>query len=101
VAGEVLDEYGMYMTYGEAVNSDEMSSMRYLPEGLVEGCRLKRAIPKDGVLTYDDVELPAGRLADRLRAEQYWHFRGDQWLENHLSAAGKAVEVAGGAAAYG
>src|SRR5438477_1732810 len=36
--GEVLDEYGMYMTYGEAVNSDEMSSNRYLPEGLVEGC---------------------------------------------------------------
>ena len=48
-AGEVLDEYGMYMTYGEAVNADEMSAKRYLPEGLVEGCRLKRAIPKDQV----------------------------------------------------
>ena len=23
-AGEVLDDYGMYMTYGEAVNADEM-----------------------------------------------------------------------------
>ena len=30
----------MYMTYGEAVNTDEMSEKRYLPEGLVEGCRL-------------------------------------------------------------
>lgn len=80
-AGECLDSYGMYMTYGEAVNSDEMSSRRLLPEGLVEGCRLLRDIPKDGVLTYDDVELPAGRLADRLRAEQYRHFRNESWLD--------------------
>src|SRR5215216_5985538 len=35
-AGEVLDDYGMYMTYGEAVNADEMCAGRYLPEGLVE-----------------------------------------------------------------
>ena len=30
-----------------------------------------RDIGQDEVLTYDDVELPPGRLADRLRAEQY------------------------------
>ena len=46
-AGEVLDEYGMYMTYGEAVNVDEMSAGRYLPEGLVEGCRMLRDVAKD------------------------------------------------------
>jgi predicted homoserine dehydrogenase-like protein len=84
IAGEVLDEYGMYMTYGEAVNAEEMSSKRYLPEGLVEGCRLKNSIAKDQVLTYDDVELPKGRLADKLRAEQYRHFRGETWLEEYL-----------------
>ena len=83
-AGETLDEYGMYTTYGEAVNTEEMSDKRYLPEGLVDGCKLKRAIAKDQVLTYDDVELPVGRLADRLRAEQYRHFRGITWLEEHL-----------------
>jgi predicted homoserine dehydrogenase-like protein len=85
-AGEVLDEYGMYMTYGEATNADEMSAGRYLPEGLVEGCRLLRDVPQDQVLTYDDVELPADRLADRLRAEQYRHFRGETWLEERLEA---------------
>ncbi len=68
--GEVLDDYGHYMTYGEAVNSPEMRRGRYLPEGLVEGCRLTRPIEKDAVLTYDDVELPADRLADRLHDEQ-------------------------------
>jgi predicted homoserine dehydrogenase-like protein len=84
-AGEVLDEYGMYMTYGEAVNADEMSARRYLPEGLVEGCRLLRDIAKDEVLTYADVDLPVGRIADKLRAEQYRHFRGEAWLEQYLA----------------
>ena len=84
-AGEVLDDYGMYMTYGEAVNVQEMSEKRYLPEGLVEGCKLTRDITKDAVLTYDDVELPPNRLADQLRAEQYRHFRGETWLEERLS----------------
>ena len=83
-AGETLDEYGMFMTYGEAVNSEEMSERRYLPEGLVEGCRLRREVAQDEVLTYDDVDLPADRLADRLRAEQYRHFRAETWLEDRL-----------------
>lgn len=86
-AGEVLDEYGCYMTYGEAVNTPEMSDKRYLPEGLVEGCRLKRDVAKDGVLTYDDVDLPAGRIADKLRAEQYRRFRNESWLDAYLPAA--------------
>ena len=30
--------------------------------------------------------LPEGRIADRLRAEQYRHFRGETWLEEHLQA---------------
>ena len=86
-AGEVLDEYGMYMTYGEAVNVEEMSAGRYLPEGLVEGCRLTRNMPKDSVITYDDVVLPAGRLADRLRGEQYRKFRGETWLSDLLATS--------------
>ena len=85
--GETLDDYGMYMSYGEAVNSDEMSAGRYLPQGLVEGCRLKRSIPQNSVISYDDVELPPGRLADRLRLEQYRHFRNETWLEAYLHHA--------------
>jgi predicted homoserine dehydrogenase-like protein len=89
IKGEVLDDYGMYMTYGEAVNSEEMRRERYLPEGLVQGCTLKRDIPKDAVLTYDDVELPPDRLADELRAEQYEHFSED----GSLAADSRAGEV--------
>jgi predicted homoserine dehydrogenase-like protein len=87
-AGEVLDDYGMYMTYGEAANVEEMSGGRYLPQGLVEGCRLLQDIAKDSVITYDDVALPAGRLADRLRAEQYRKFRGETWLQDLLDSLG-------------
>ncbi len=86
-AGEVLDDYGMYMTYGEAVNAEEMSTGQFLPEGLVQGCSLTRDIAKDAVLTYDDVILPGNRLADRLRAEQYRHFRHETWLEDIVNGA--------------
>jgi predicted homoserine dehydrogenase-like protein len=85
-AGEVLDDYGMYMTYGEAVSADEMSAERYLPEGLAKGCRLRRDIAKDATISYDDVDLPTVRLADKLRAEQYRHFRGETWLEKRLAS---------------
>ena len=56
----------------------------------MEGCRLKRDIRKDQVLTYDDVELPEGRIADRLRAEQYRHFRGETWLRGTSAARRRA-----------
>jgi predicted homoserine dehydrogenase-like protein len=86
-AGETLDDYGEYMTYGEAVAADEMSARRYLPEGLVKGCVLNRDIARDAVITYDDVSLPPGRVADRLRAEQVERFRGETWLAE-LGAVG-------------
>src|SRR5882757_7146818 len=85
-AGEVLDDYGMYMTYGEAVNADEMCEKRYLPEGLVEDCVLARDVAKDTVITYEDVTLPPNRLGDQLRAEQYRHFRNETWLEEIVGA---------------
>jgi len=73
-AGETLDGIGYYMTYGQCENSDVAQAQNLLPMGLAEGCRLKRDIPKDQVLTYDDVELPEGRLCDKLRAEQNAYF---------------------------
>lgn len=72
--GDTLDGIGYYMTYGQCENSDVTSKEKLLPMGLAEGCRLKRDLPKDSVLTYDDVELPDGRLCDSLREEQNKHF---------------------------
>ncbi len=73
-AGETLDGIGYYMTYGQCENAGIAQEQNLLPMGLAEGCRLKQDIAKDQVLTYEDVELPAGRLCDKLRAEQNAYF---------------------------
>jgi predicted homoserine dehydrogenase-like protein len=73
-AGDILDGIGYYMTYGQCENAEVARTENLLPMGLAEGCRLKRDITKDSVLTYEDVELPKGRLCDRLRAEQNAYF---------------------------
>lgn len=69
-AGEVIDELGGYMAYGECEDAAETAKASHLPIGVAVGATLKRDIAKDAVLTYADVELPAGRLVDKLRAEQ-------------------------------
>ena len=69
-AGEVIDELGGYKSYGVAESYAVSRKERFLPMGLAEGCKLKRDIPADTAITYDDVEIPSGRSADKLRAEQ-------------------------------
>jgi len=73
-AGKVLDGIGYYMTYGLCENVDVVRDKNLLPIGLAEGCTLKRDIPRDRVLTIDDVDIPPGRLCDRLRDEQNKYF---------------------------
>jgi predicted homoserine dehydrogenase-like protein len=68
--GTVLDGVGGYHTYGQAENHAVVRAEHLLPMGLAEGCTLKRKVTRDSVLTRDDVEFPAGRVCDRLRAEQ-------------------------------
>jgi predicted homoserine dehydrogenase-like protein len=72
--GQVLDGIGHYMTYGQCENSETVLAQNLLPIGLAEGCRLRRDVPKDQILTYRDVELPPGRLSDKLREEQTAYF---------------------------
>ncbi len=73
-AGQVLDGIGFYHTYGQCENAEVAQAERLLPMGVAEGCRLTRDLGKDQVITYHDVEVPRGRLGDRLRAEQAAHF---------------------------
>ena len=68
--GQELDALGGYTMYGLAENADVAAAERLLPLGLAPRCRLIRRVAKDEVLTYDDVDVPDGRLVDRLRAEQ-------------------------------
>lgn len=69
-AGTTIDGLGGYHVYGEAEDATTAREQRLLPLGLAPGCTLKVDVPKDAVITYDMVDVPAGRLVDELRAAQ-------------------------------
>jgi predicted homoserine dehydrogenase-like protein len=75
-AGEILDGLGGFCAYGNIENAAGTMARGCLPMGLSHGCRVKRDLARDHVLTYEDVDMPAPRLADRLRAEQDKRFFG-------------------------
>ena len=69
-AGETLDGIGGYCCYTLIENYADARAADLLPMGVAGGCRLKHDVHCDTPVTYADVELPAGRLCDRLRMEQ-------------------------------
>jgi predicted homoserine dehydrogenase-like protein len=73
-AGETLDGIGGFCTYGSIDNEAVVRRERLLPMGLSDGAVLTRDIAKDEAISYDDVEMPAPRLSDRLYEEQVQHF---------------------------
>ena len=74
--GDVIEEFGGYEAYGVAENSDVIERDRLLPLGLALGCTLTRPVPADSAIGWDDVSVPAGRLIDRLYADQQRIFIG-------------------------
>jgi predicted homoserine dehydrogenase-like protein len=69
-AGETLDSFGRYMTYGQAEKAAVVRAEGLIPEGLVEGCLLRRAIAKDTPIRWSDVEAPSHELAHQLYTQQ-------------------------------
>jgi predicted homoserine dehydrogenase-like protein len=76
-AGEVLDGVGGYDCYGLVDNATTTSAEELLPIGLAQGCRLLVDVPADTPIRRAEVEPPAGRLCDRLYAEQRARFGGE------------------------
>jgi predicted homoserine dehydrogenase-like protein len=72
--GEVLDGMGGFTCYGLIDTYETCQRENLLPMALTQGCRLKCGIVKDKGITWNDVELPPGRLCDKLRAEQTEYF---------------------------
>jgi predicted homoserine dehydrogenase-like protein len=82
-AGERLDGVGGFCCYGLIDNRAEARAVNALPIGLSEGCILKRDIAKDDVISFDDVDSPSGRLAEKL-----WREQNERWpLETEASQA--------------
>jgi len=73
-AGQTLDGIGGYDCYGIIDNYTVSRAGNCLPMSLSEACVLKRDVKKDEIISYDDVELPKGRLVDQLRASQTARF---------------------------
>ena len=73
-AGEVLDGMGGFTCYGLIDTYEVCQAANYLPMALSQDCRLKRDIPKDTPISYADIDLPIGRLCDKIRAEQTAYF---------------------------
>lgn len=73
-AGERLDGMGGFTCYGLVERYETCRRDKALPIAISLDCRLKRDVAKDQPISYDDVELPAGRLVDRLRVEQAARF---------------------------
>ena len=73
--GDTLDGIGGFDTYGEAENMSAIVAERLLPMALAEGCKLRRAVSDGQTLTFDDVELPPGRLIDRTYSEMLQLFK--------------------------
>ena len=69
-AGERLDGIGGFCAYGLIDNATATSTTAALPIALSEGCLMRRDVSKDRVLTFEDVEVPAGRLTEALWKEQ-------------------------------
>jgi predicted homoserine dehydrogenase-like protein len=79
-AGETLDGIGGFCSYGLIDNSSTARATAALPIALSDGCVLRRDVAKDGVVTFDDVTVPAGRLTEAL-----WREQNARWTK---SAAG-------------
>jgi predicted homoserine dehydrogenase-like protein len=73
-AGQVLDGIGGFDCYGLTENAEQCHKEGLLPMSASEGCRLKRDVERDEIIAVDDIELPHGRLCDRLRREQDLRF---------------------------
>ncbi|RJP78007.1 MAG: NAD(P)-dependent oxidoreductase [Desulfobacteraceae bacterium] len=73
-AGDVLDGIGGFQCYGMIENTKIAIQENLLPMGLAENCCVKKDIPKDTAISFNDVEIPQGRLCDRLWKEQVEYF---------------------------
>lgn len=84
-AGERLDGMGGFTCYGLVDSAPTLRRVQALPMAISVDCTLKRDIRKDEPLSYLDVDIPRGRVCDKLRAEQDAHFASS------ISSAGGAA----------
>ncbi len=73
--GEQLDGEGGYTVWANAIPATRSLSLRALPIGLAHNARLKRAVARDTIVSYDDVELTTDKDVVALRRDMENRFR--------------------------
>jgi predicted homoserine dehydrogenase-like protein len=81
-AGERLDGIGGFLSYGLIDNRTSARAARALPIGLSEGCVLQRDVPRDSVLSFDDIHAHAVGLVETL-----WREQNERWPIEKVTAA--------------
>src|SRR6516225_10049751 len=86
--GERLDGIGGFCAYGLIDNAPTARTSAALPIALSDGCLMRRNVSKDCVLTFEDVEVPAGRLTEAL-----WKEQNVRWPASELQSLAKHAPV--------
>lgn len=73
-AGQTLDGFGGFTSYGQCENAAICRKENLLPIGLSEGVVLKRDIAKDQVISFDDIEYMEDSFIFNLYNEQVKYF---------------------------
>lgn len=74
-AGETLDGEGGYTVFGKLAPAKVSLAHRALPLGLAHGMKLKRDVPKDRMVSWDDIDADESLLAVKIRRELEDEFR--------------------------
>ena len=73
--GEMLDGEGGYAVWANAIPATRSLAHKALPIGLAHNVKLKRAIKKDQIVSFDDVEMVNDLDVVRIRQEMESRFR--------------------------
>ena len=72
--GELLDGEGGYAVWAKAIPAARSLSLKALPIGLAHNVPLKRAVKKDQIVSFDDVELSKDLDVVQVREDMEKHF---------------------------
>ncbi|GAA1059150.1 NAD(P)H-dependent oxidoreductase [Agromyces bracchium] len=93
-AGDTLDGEGGYTVFGKLAPAHVSLERSALPLGLAHGAKLIRDVPKDQIVSWDDVVLDEAQFAVQIRRELEAEFRAE-----HAAATGAASTAAAAAVA--
>lgn len=76
-AGETLDGEGGYTVFGKLAPAATSLDAHALPLGLAHGAKLIRDVPKDSVVSWNDVQLDESQFAVKIRRQLETEFRAE------------------------